>query len=126
MLESALKECPLIGQACTIGDGRPYLTAIVVLDNEVAVAWASEAGIAFRDLGDLACSPMARAKIEEHIADINGRFAAAEQIRAVHIVGDEWLPDSRFLTPTAKLKRREVTAAYADVIDDLYAGREQA
>ena len=53
-LEAALKMIPLIGQACAIGDQRPFVSALVVLDPEVAPAWAKEHGISFDTLADLA------------------------------------------------------------------------
>ncbi|HMC38206.1 MAG TPA: long-chain fatty acid--CoA ligase, partial [Acidimicrobiales bacterium] len=52
-LEAAIKSFPLIGQACTIGDGRAYMTALIVLDPDVAPAWARSRGIEFASLADL-------------------------------------------------------------------------
>ncbi len=56
------------------------------------------------------------------VDDINQQFAQVEQIKKFTLVGEEWLPDSDMLTPTSKLKRRGVTARFANEIDEMYAG----
>jgi long-chain acyl-CoA synthetase len=120
-LEAAIKSYPLIGQACTIGDGRAYMTALIVLDPDVAPAWAKSRGIDFSTLADLAAHPDVRAEVERCVADANSRFSQVEQIKKFTILLTEWPPDSDELTPTMKLKRRGVLAKYADEIEKLYA-----
>jgi long-chain acyl-CoA synthetase len=120
-LEAAIKTVPLVGQVCTVGDGRPFVTALVVLDPEVAPVWADEQGIAFKTLDDLAADAQVREAIESGIADAMGRFSQVERVKKVAILGDEWLPDGDELTPTSKLKRRTILTKYADRIDALYA-----
>ena len=102
-LEARLKQCPLIGQACVVGDGRPHVAALVVPDPEVA---------AREDLRD---------GIAAFIAGLNEELPPAERIVAFEVIGEEWLPDSDVLTPTAKLKRRGINERYGDVIERLYA-----
>ena len=121
-LEAALKTLPLVGQVCAVGDARPYVVALVVLDPEVAPVWAREHDIGFRSLADLAEQPEVRAELEEGLGQVMERFNQAERIKKLAILGDEWLPDSDELTPTSKLKRRSILAKYAPEIDDLYAG----
>jgi long-chain acyl-CoA synthetase len=120
-LETAIKSVPLIGQACAIGDQRPFVSALVVLDPEVAPAWAKEQGIAFDTLADLAADPTVVAEVERGVAEAMAPFNGAERIKKVKVLGEEWLPDSEELTPTSKLKRRGVHAKYADEIEALYA-----
>jgi long-chain acyl-CoA synthetase len=124
-LEAALKSHPLIGQACVIGDRRPYVVALVVLDPELAPAWAAEQGIAERALGQLAADPRMRAEIDRCVAAVNADVSSAEQIKRVSILHEEWLPDSEELTPTMKLKRRGVLAKYGAVIEGLYGDRSR-
>jgi long-chain acyl-CoA synthetase len=119
-LEAALKTIPLIGQACAIGDRRPFVSALVVLDPEVAPVWAKQNGIDYETLGALAGHPDAAAELERSVAEVMQRFNQAEQVKKIHIIGEEWLPDSDVLTPTSKLKRRGVHARYAAEIDALY------
>lgn len=110
-----------MGQACAIGDQRPFVSALVVLDPDTAPAWARGEGIDFTDLPDLATRPEVRAEIERGLTDVMAAFNNAEQVKRVYILGEEWLPDSEELTPTSKLKRRGVHAKYADEIESLYA-----
>ena len=72
-LESALKMIPLIGQACAIGDQRPFVSALVVLDPEVAPVWAKDHGISFDTLADLATNPEVVAEVERGRAARHGR-----------------------------------------------------
>ncbi len=120
-LEANLKLIPLVGQACAIGDNRPFVSALVVLDPEVATAWAASQGIEFSGLDDLATKPEVRAEIEAGLAEVMASFNNAERVKKVVVLGDEWLPDSEELTPTSKLKRRGVHAKYAEEIESIYA-----
>jgi long-chain acyl-CoA synthetase len=120
-LEAAIKSYPLIGQACTIGDGRAYMTALIVLDPDVAPAWAKSRGIEFASVADLATHPDVRAEVERCVEEANGRFSQVEKIKKFAILPTEWPPDSDELTPTMKLKRRGVLTKYADEIEALYS-----
>jgi long-chain acyl-CoA synthetase len=120
-LEAALKTIPLVGQACAIGDQRPFVSALVVLDPDVAPAWAQSQGIEFTDLADLATNPVVVAEVEKGVEEVMGQFNNAERVKKVRVLGEEWLPDSELLTPTSKLKRRGIHARYADEIESLYA-----
>src|SRR5436190_16317059 len=70
-IEAALKAFPLIGQACVIGDMRPYVSALIVLDPEVAPAWAKSRGIETATMGDLARHPDVQAEVERAVAEAN-------------------------------------------------------
>ncbi len=118
-LEALLKSLPLVGQACVVGDGRRYLIALLVLDPEVAPAWAVERGLP-TGLAELAAAPEARAELERGVAELNARVSQVEGIKKFAILPDEWLPDSAQLTATMKLKRRGILSAYAPVIESLY------
>jgi long-chain acyl-CoA synthetase len=119
-LEAALKLIPLVGQACAIGDQRPFVVALVVLDPEIAPAWARAQGIDFSNLADLAAHPEVTAEIEKHLDEVMASFNNAERVKKVHVLAEEWLPDSDVLTPTSKLKRRGIHARYESEIEALY------
>jgi long-chain acyl-CoA synthetase len=120
LIEYHLQRNPLIGQACAIGDRRNYVTALLVLDNEAARAWAAEQGIPAADPADLATSPQVLAEVEKAVAEANSHLARAEQVRRYSVLPGEWTSDTGELTPTLKKRRRVITARYADEIDLLY------
>jgi len=119
-LEAALKMIPLIGQAMAIGDQRPFVAALVVLDPEVAPVWARSQGIDELDLVELASHALVVAEVEASLDEVMSSFNNAERVKRLHVLGEEWLPDSDLLTPTSKLKRRGVVARYSVEIEALY------
>jgi long-chain acyl-CoA synthetase len=120
-IEATLKSSsPLIGQACCIGDMRPYNTALVVLDPDFAPMWAQSQGIEDATLESLARDERVRAAVQEGIDAANEKLARVEQIKKFHIVEGDWLPSGDELTPTMKLKRKPIAAKYASAIDAMY------
>src|SRR5690606_18845682 len=120
-LEAALKMIPLVGQAIAIGDKRPIVPALVVLDPDDAPPWATPHGVEFTHLADLAKRPEVRAEIEKGLEEVMADFNNAERVKKFTVLGEEWMPDSDLLTPTSKLKRRGIHARYADEIEALYS-----
>ena len=119
-IENAILEHPLAGNTMVVGDGRPYLVALVVLDPLSTPAWAATHGVD-GDPDVLAKDPSVRAELQRHIDEVNGRFSRPEQIKAFALVGDTWLPNSPLLTPTMKVKRAAVQQQYAATLADLYS-----
>ena len=121
-IEAALKSAsPLIGQACCIGDGRSYNTALIVLDPDFAPAWAATQGVEGSTLDVLARDERVRAAIQEGIDAANAKLARVEGIKQFTIVEGDWLPSGDELTPTMKLKRKPIAEKYAVAIDAMYA-----
>jgi long-chain acyl-CoA synthetase len=122
-LEAALKMIPLVGQACAVGEQKPFVTALVVLDPDAAAVWAVEHGLT----GDAATTvEMAQnaaviAEVEAGLIEAMANFNNAEAVKKVKVLGAEWLPDTELLTPTSKLKRRGILSTFADEIDALYS-----
>jgi long-subunit acyl-CoA synthetase (AMP-forming) len=120
-IEAAIKtSSPLIGQACVIGDARPYNTALIVLDADFAPQWAAQNGLGERNLEDLADEPKMVEAVQAGIDAANQRLARVEQIKRFEIVRGDWLPGGDELTPTIKLKRKPIAAKYADAIERMY------
>jgi long-chain acyl-CoA synthetase len=121
-IEATIKSSsPLIGQACCIGDRRPYNTALIVLDADFAPAWAAQQGIEDTTLAALAGEERVRAAVQEAIDGANQKLARVEQIKKFELVAGDWLPGGDELTPTMKLKRKPIAAKYERAIDALYA-----
>jgi long-chain acyl-CoA synthetase len=119
-LEAKLKLVPLIGQACAVGDGRPYIAALLVLDPDQARAFASQHDISHTSMDDLVHDAQVHAAIAQGVDDVMSDLNHAEQVKRFVVLGTEWLPDSDELTPTSKLKRRAIHAKYAAEIESLY------
>jgi long-chain acyl-CoA synthetase len=120
-LEASLKTVPMIGQAAVIGDNRPFVSALVVLDAEVAPGWAAQNGIEFTTIEEFAALPEVIDAIDTMVDEAMAGFNNAERVKKVKILTDEWMPDSELLTPTSKLKRRGVLAQFEDEIESIYA-----
>jgi long-chain acyl-CoA synthetase len=119
-IEGYLKESPIVGHAMAVGDGRPYVVAILTLDGEIAPIIAQQLGIEFTDLADLAEKPEIRAMAQKAVDEANARLSRPEQVKSFELLPVEWTAESEELTPTLKLKRRVVNTKYADVLDRLY------
>jgi long-chain acyl-CoA synthetase len=111
----------LVGQACAVGDQKPFIAALVVLDPDVAPSWAANEGLETTDLAELASHPRVVEEIERGLTEVMAQFNNAERVKKVTILGEEWLPDSDLLTPTSKLKRRGILARYEAEIEALYS-----
>ncbi len=122
-LEAALKASPLIGQAAVIGDARPFVSALLVLDPEVAPAWAKAHGVDADSLEALAEDPTLLAEVQREVDAANARFSNVERVKRFTVLAREWMPDSEELTPTMKLKRRGVNTKYHDEIEAMYGAR---
>ncbi len=120
-IEATLKTAsPLIGQACCIGDMRPYNTALIVLDADFAPMWASQQGIEDTSLESLAGDERVRAVVAEGVDAANEKLAKVEQIKKFTIVEGDWLPGGDELTPTMKLKRKPISEKYLAAIESMY------
>jgi long-chain acyl-CoA synthetase len=121
-IEAALKTAsPLIGQACVIGDRRPYNVALIVLDPDGTAAFADG-----NDVGDEALGAVGEAEaiveaVTEGVRAANERLSRVEQIKRFRILEEDWEPGGDELTPTMKLKRRPIAEKYAEEIEALYA-----
>ncbi len=122
-IEATVKSAsPLIGQACCIGDRRPYNTALIVLDADFAPAWAAQQGIEETSLEALARDERVRAAVQEGVDAANSKLARVEQIKKFELVAGDWLPGGEELTPTMKLKRKPIAAKYDNAIEAMYTG----
>jgi long-chain acyl-CoA synthetase len=119
-LEGLIKNHPLVGQACVIGDRRKYLSALVVLDGDMAPVWAERQGIPFTDMASFSQLPEIQAEVQKGVDEANEHVARVEQIKRFVLLPNEWTPESDELTPTLKLKRRVIHERYAEAIEGLY------
>jgi long-chain acyl-CoA synthetase len=120
-IEAAVKGAsPLIGQACVIGDRRPFVTALIVLDADYAPLWAARAGID-GDLFSLARDDRVLAAVQAGVDAANATLSRPEQVKRFTLIEGDWLPGGEELTPTMKLRRRPIAEKYAAAIEAMYA-----
>jgi long-chain acyl-CoA synthetase len=119
-LENEIKQHPLVSQCVVVGDRRPYLVALVTLDPEDAIAYAKENGLP-EDPAQLAANTEVRKAIEDHVAEINEKFARVEQVKKIAILPHDLSQESGELTPTLKVKRAVVATKHEREIEQLYA-----
>jgi long-subunit acyl-CoA synthetase (AMP-forming) len=120
-IEAALKSAgPLVGQACVVGDRRPYNVALLLLDPDAASGWATTHGKVI-DYASLSRDPELLQDVAAEVVAANGRLSRVEQIKRWRLLDADWLPDGDELTPTMKLKRRAIADKHAATIQELYA-----
>ncbi len=120
-IEETIKQrTPLIAQLCAVGDEKPYISALVVLDAEALPGWCESRGIRLASVAEAAEHPEVIAEVQRAIDEGNEHLSRVEQVRQWAIVPAEWTAESEELTPSLKLKRNVIHAKYADVIDRLY------
>ncbi len=117
-----LAATPMIGAMVTIGDGRPYNTALMVFDADSVGLYAAQHGLSTASPAALAADPEVIARIAAGVADGNTKLARVEQIKRFRVLSTLWEPGGDEVTLTMKLKRRPIAEKYAGEIEELYAG----
>ena len=120
-IETRLRYEQLISQAVVVGDGRPYLTALLTLDEEALHEWAAHHGRS-GSVEALASDPEVLQEIADSVERVNREHARVEGIKRWHLLPHDLTVAGGELTPTLKVKRQFVAERYRDIIDSLYAG----
>jgi long-chain acyl-CoA synthetase len=121
-LEDQLRAGALISQAVVVGDQKPFIGALITLDPDAFDRWKSSHGkAADATAADLQTDPELVAEIDAAVADANRSVSHAESIKKYRLLPHDFSEESGELTPTMKLKRNVITAAYADEIEAIYA-----
>jgi long-chain acyl-CoA synthetase len=119
-IENELKFSPYVTDAVVIGDRRPYLTALVMIDQENVEQYAQEHDIPFSNYASLCRAPEIQALIAGEIERVNRQFARVESVKAFRLIEQRLTAEDEELTPTMKLKRKFVQQKYADLIESMY------
>jgi len=123
-IENTLKTIPFIAEAVLLGDGRPYICALVVPNFEQLEAYARANGIAFVTHKDLVLHPAVNDLYAKKIAAATAGLARFEQIKRFALLEREFTQDAGDLTPTLKVRRRILLQKFAPTIEAMYAGHE--
>ena len=119
-LEHHLVTHPLISHVVVVGDRRPFVGALITLDDSMLPTWLANHGLEPMDVAHAAHHPAVIASLDQAIERTNREVSRAESIRKFRIINAEFTVDNGYLTPSLKLKRAKVVNDFADEIDALY------
>lgn len=119
-LEALFKSDPLIAECVVCGDGKNYLSALIVPDWDALVRWATERGKDCGDRGALCSDEDVRALFRERLDGLSGELARYETIKRFCLLADEFTQEDGLLTPTMKVRRKAIYARYQAEIEALY------
>jgi long-chain acyl-CoA synthetase len=119
-IENALKTSPYIREAMVIGDGRPFLSALIGIELDNVGNWALRRGIPYTTYRDLSEKPEVVELVEEAVKQANEKFARVENVRKFRLIPKELDHEDGELTATQKLKRSSMMTMFSDLVDSMY------
>ncbi len=122
-LEMAISADPLVRQAMVVGEGMPFIAALLVLHRGAWQELAADLGLDPGDPASLEAEPARQALLERLDRRLH-RFPRHARIRAVALLLDAWTPENGLLTPTLKLRRQQIEQRYRDAIATCTGGRD--
>ncbi|MBS4048135.1 MAG: long-chain fatty acid--CoA ligase, partial [Alphaproteobacteria bacterium] len=120
-IENQLKFSPYVSDAVVIGDRRPYLTCLVMIDHDNVVKFAQDLNVPFTNFTSLCHSKEVQELIWSEIEKVNKNFARVETIKKFKLIDRQLTAEDDELTPTMKLKRKFVNEKYKPLIEEMYA-----
>jgi len=119
-LENQIKFSPYVTDAVVIGDKKPYLVCLIMIDQENVEKFAQDHDVPFSNYASLTRSTEVQKLIEGEIEKVNQQFARVEQIKKFRLIEKKLGAEDEELTPTMKLKRKLVSQKYAELIESMY------
>jgi long-chain acyl-CoA synthetase len=119
-IENLLKFSPYINDAVVIGDGRKYLTAMIVIDEENVTKYAQDNKVQFTTFASLTRSEEVLKLIQEEVNQVNSQMARVENIRKFRILDKKLYTEDGEVTPTMKVKRKAINEQYRELIESMY------
>ncbi|MBX3229917.1 MAG: long-chain fatty acid--CoA ligase [Labilithrix sp.] len=124
-LEEQLKLSPLVLNCMVYGDNKPYNVALVVANVDALKKWASDNGLGESDPDKLLAHTKVRGLMKKEIDTYGEKFKGFEGVKDFALIGDDFTTENGLLTPSLKVKRRQVTDKYKDVIESLYEKKKE-
>lgn len=121
-IENKMKESAFIEQIMVVGENEKFTAALVVPSFEFVHAWLEKNGITEKNPNSIIQLTQLQEKIWSEIESRNPEFSHIEQIKKIKLIPEEWTLESGELTPTMKLKRRNVMKRHADLLEEIYRG----
>ncbi|HET6946219.1 MAG TPA: AMP-binding protein [bacterium] len=119
-IENKLKFSPFVNDAVVIGDGRRYLVALVVIDEDTVGKWAQERRVPFTTYTDLTQSPEVRKLLAAEVDAVNKTLSSPEQVKKFALLPKRLYHEDGEVTPTMKVKRKAIMEKFGDLIAALY------
>jgi long-chain acyl-CoA synthetase len=120
-IENKLKFSTYIQDAVVIGDGRKFLTALILIDEDNVTKHAQDQRIPFTTFADLTQNEQIQKLIDNEVSEVNKTLAQVETIKKFELLPRRFYEEDGDVTPTKKVKRRFLEERYADVIDKMYS-----
>ncbi|WP_028477247.1 long-chain fatty acid--CoA ligase [Nocardia sp. CNY236] len=121
LLEDSLRAHPLISQVMVVGDGQPFIGALITLDPEALPGWKQRHGVPDdTPIEKLVEQPDLIAEIDTAVTETNKKVSHAEQIKKIRILSTDWTQETGELTPKMSLKRAVAMKKYADDVAKIY------
>lgn len=120
VIEDRIRAHALVAECMVVGDARPFVAALVTLDEEFLARWAEDNGRPGRTAAELADDAELRAAVQLAVDDGNAQVSRAESVRKFRILPGQFTEESGHLTPSLKLKRGAVAKDFAAEIEALY------
>jgi long-chain acyl-CoA synthetase len=121
-IENQLKFSPYITDAVVVGDRRPYLTCLIMIDQENVTHFAQDNDVPFTNYTSLCHTKEVQDLIGSEVERVNTMFAQVETIKKFRLIDQLLDAEDEELTPTQKLKRKVVNEKYSGLIGEMYAG----
>ncbi len=119
-IENMLKSSPYIVDGVVIGDGRKYLTAIIIVDEDNVIKYAQDNRVPFTTYASLTKTKEILKLIGDEVQKVNAKLARVEQIKKFAITEKILDQEDDELTPTMKVKRKKISEVYKDLIESMY------
>jgi long-chain acyl-CoA synthetase len=119
-IENQLKFSPYITDAVVVGDRRPFLTCLVMIDHENVTKYAQDHDVPFTNYTSLCHTREVQDLVGEEIEKVNAKFARVETIKKFRLIDQMLDEEDDELTPTMKLKRKVVNEKYVTLIESMY------
>ena len=120
VIENMLKYSPWISQAVVIGDRRPFLTALITLDQEKVTQFAEQKSIPSENFAELTRHPDIQQLVDNAVAETNEQLARVEQIKKWIVLERDFVQEKDEMTPTMKVRRKAIIEKYSDNIESMY------
>ncbi len=120
VLEDRLRGHPLVSQVVVVGDGRPFIAALVTLDAEMLPGWLAGHGLPDMTVAEAARSNAVLAALDRAVTRANEVVSRAESIRKIKVLDLDFTEVNGYLTPSTKVKRSKVLADFAAQVEEIY------